>query len=782
MIGLETYKLAGWVVEEQRQKNRHTDDPRRYPWSESDMAFLNQAYSFFQTSLTPKPEFDPADPKFTEKMAEYAQDLINDYQNVSASSVPNLDELVSDYERFLSRQQEQIDQQAQLKPKLAPARIELIKRLTATLPNVDSPTVEFIANRTVLDITPDQWPQTLRQSATDIQLLAEVTHTLVNPESVVVCLEASSDYLAAEIPDFSQVLQFAAEVSPDLAGYTATAAAIGFSPSVLTPSPQFVSASLIAAPSATVSIKSQSLANTQIQLKHIFSQIQEVINYHQNITAQINKKLATSGLRDEDRQMAAEVIKYHILPPLVLASSYTKNQPEDKKAISSVERVFAQIGLTQYLDGRRVAVSAARQTVIAGFLKSLSYEFAYYNTPLQVQNFYQHRANASPQMERFFNNLLDFGVGQVKDKATQVVLDKFWATSAGQGLRSALGLGAKAAVTAGTEAVVVGAEVAAGPPGWVLAAATLLATFGKDILSWAKRNFKKLAVAIGATIGLLVGGPVGAVIGAVGGFVITFPIVSLSTAANSVGVGISRLSTALVGLVATEIATPVIIIALSVPIVIALLLFIINTSALVVPPNMYTASSSANFAYTGPLPEGCPTIWPTQDSATINQGAWVPASVYIDASHKNVEALDIGVGYKQVFATHNGIAFPKVGDGGFATYGNFVDVYSTCTYKNVPLRIISRYAHLSSFLVAPNTPVQKGQAVAISGNSGGVQLHLHYEFRQDNGTVYGLATNLQTDAAPFMWPEFIPSSSLIPRGCWSYNDTGAKLPCNTIIP
>ena len=107
-------------------------------------------------------------------------------------------------------------------------------------------------------------------------------------------------------------------------------------------------------------------------------------------------------------------------------------------------------------------------------------------------------------------------------------------------------------------------------------------------MSWAKRNFKKLAIAIGATIGLLVGGPVGAVFGAVGGFVVASPIVSLSATANSIGTGITSASTALVGLVATEIATPIIVIALSVPIVIALFLFIINTSALVVPPNPFS--------------------------------------------------------------------------------------------------------------------------------------------------------------------------------------------------
>ncbi len=361
MIDLQTYKLAGLVVEEKRQEQRHADDPQRYPWDESDIAFLNQTYSFFQTSVTPKPEFDPADPKFVEKMAEYAQGLINDYQNVSASSLPNLDQLVKDYEQFLERQQDQIDKQAQLKPKLASARIELIKRLSQVLPKIDSQTTEFIANTTILNIAPDRWQQTLQESAKDIQILAEVTNTPIAPEATIVCLEAASSYLAEEIPEFLEATQTVAEISPELASYTTTAATLGFTDSVLTPSPRFDSASIISASPATVFAKSQSLTKKEIQIKQIFSQIKEVVHYHQHITAEINKKLAVSGFRNEDKQVVTKVIKYHLLPPLVLADSYTKNRPEDKKAISTVARVFAQIGLKQYLDSHRMVVNAARQ-------------------------------------------------------------------------------------------------------------------------------------------------------------------------------------------------------------------------------------------------------------------------------------------------------------------------------------------------------------------------------------------------------------------------------------
>jgi len=763
MIELQTYNLAGWVVEEGRQKERHADDPPRYPWGDSDIAFLERAYSVFQTSVTPKPEFDPSDPKFTEKMAVYAQELINDYQNVSAPSLPNLDQIKADYEQFLKRQQELVDLESKKKPKLAPTRIELIKRLESTLPNVDSLTVEFIANRTVLDITPGQWQQAVQQSAKDIQLLAEVTNTPVTLEATIVCLEASSSYLVEEIPEFSESLQTVAEISPELASNTTMAAALGFSDSVLTPSPRFESASTVAlAPSAAL-VTSQALINKEVPVKQIFLQIEEVLKFHQHVAAEINKKLATSGLRDEDKQMAAEVIKYHILPPLVLASSYNKNQPEDKKAISVVEKVFAQIGLKQYLDSHGVATNTVRQTALVKFLESVSYGFVYYDAPSQVQSFYQHRASASPQMKGFFNDLWNFGTGQItdqiKNKAGEVVLDKFWATSAGQGLRSALGLGAKAAVTAGTEAAAgaaVGAEVGAAA-GTAVAPGVgtiiglvigFIASKSKDILSWAKRNFRPIAVATGAAIGLLILGPVGAVLGAVGGFVVASPMVSLTTVANSVATGITSASTALVGLVATEIATPIIVIVLSVPIVIALFLFIINTSALVVPVNLIGSSGFGNVINPPMGPGGnYPTCWPTRGK--ITQG---PSCSTGNSSHCSYRSNAVDIANKlgePIYATHDGTAYPLVypASADFGGWGIYVEVRSPLGFRTV-------YGHMSES-IDKIMEVKSGTQIGAMGRTGWVigipGIHTHYELM-----------SLAGGPPPFTMPP--PNSPKIPKG------------------
>lgn len=222
--------------------------------------------------------------------------------------------------------------------------------------------------------------------------------------------------------------------------------------------------------------------------------------------------------------------------------------------------------------------------------------------------------------------LFDQGSGYVKDQLTKQALVKF----ASSGLGQALGLGAKAAVTAGAEATTIaaGAEVGAAA-GTAIAPGVgtiiglvvgFLASKAKDIFSWAKRNFKKIAIALGAALGLLVAGPVGAVLGAAGGFVVSSPTLSFSKATNSIGNAITAGSSALVGLVATEIATPIIIIAISIPIVVALLLFIINTSALVVPPNMdvFYNSNSELSSFGGAFQDdglvnktGCPLLNPT---------------------------------------------------------------------------------------------------------------------------------------------------------------------------
>ena len=186
-----------------------------------------------------------------------------------------------------------------------------------------------------------------------------------------------------------------AEISPELASTTTMTAALGFSDSVLTPSPSSESAFTVATTPSRGFDQSQALTNKEVQVKQIFLQIKEVLNYHQSVAAEIKKNM-TSGLRDKDRQVAAEVVKYHILPPVSPGFFFLYQKPTRReKGPFCCKKVFAQIGLKQYINGHRAVVDTVRQMAIAGFLERISYESAYYDV-LPQQAFYQQRASSSP--------------------------------------------------------------------------------------------------------------------------------------------------------------------------------------------------------------------------------------------------------------------------------------------------------------------------------------------------------------------------------------------------
>ncbi|OGD74682.1 hypothetical protein A3A84_00710 [Candidatus Collierbacteria bacterium RIFCSPLOWO2_01_FULL_50_23] len=122
----------------------------------------------------------------------------------------------------------------------------------------------------------------------------------------------------------------------------------------------------------------------------------------------------------------------------------------------------------------------------------------------------------------------------------------------------------------------------------------------------------------------------------------------------------------------------------------------------------------------GVVPEGCPSGWPLA-SGYVTQG---PRTT---STHRNVEAIDVGVGLgTPIIATHNGLGRydPSLGP-----YGNFVDVSGTCN----GIAFTTRYAHMVTGAFSGEKLVQKGEIIGYvnsTGNSTGN--HLHYEIRGGN--------------------------------------------------
>ena len=469
------------------------------------------------------------------------------------------------------------------------------------------------------------------------------------------------------------------------------------------------------------------------------------IEIHTSGNARLTHLLATAflkntGVSPSSAQTAAIALVKQGIPQIAyLLASYSPPSPKPLETEHSRNHIFREL--------QRVGLSFIQdQSPLDRFLFQALYtapSLDYTQVYAHLQNDRGPTSSSSSSLSKnpFLRFLFDQGSSQIQDEIVSTAWQKFSTSALGQ----SLGLGAKAAVTTGTEAAAVGATTATGTgltatvSGFlaslgiadpepitkvIVLAAAMLAAKAKDILSWAKRNFRPIAIATGAAIGLLVFGPVGAVLGAVGGFVIASPIVSLSATANSIGTGITSASTAMVGLVATEIATPIIVIALSVPIVIALFLFIINTSALVVPVNLYGSPGIGNIINPPMGPGGnYPSCWPTHGK--ITQGPYCSTGNSSHCSYRS-NAVDIANTLGEpIYATHDGTAYPLVypADADFGGWGIYVEVRSPLGFRTV-------YGHLSES-IDKIMDVKSGTQIGAMGRTGWVigipGIHSHYE-------------------------------------------------------
>ena len=115
--------------------------------------------------------------------------------------------------------------------------------------------------------------------------------------------------------------------------------------------------------------------------------------------------------------------------------------------------------------------------------------------------------------------------------------------------------------------------------------------------------------------------------------------------------------------------------------------------------------------------------WPVSTSSygyniiTSGYGRRDQPTAGASTSHK---ALDIGISYQTVYAPADGYVVTASWQSG---YGNFIMIkHSNSLY--------TCYGHLSSYKVSSGQTVKRGQAIAISGNTGvSTGPHLHFEVR-----------------------------------------------------
>ena len=318
-------------------------------------------------------------------------------------------------------------------------------------------------------------------------------------------------------------------------------------------------------------------------------------------------------------------------------------------------------------------------------------------------------------------------------------------TAAGVALKAG---GAKLAASLGLKGVLTALGTVAGPIGWIggIIAGSFLEKIFSKIGIWIKKHPKEFFFGAAASLGLpaivtgstLLAIPAGLALAAGVG-----PRAVVSAGRAGLGLFLGTITGTLL-----TISTTVLAIIVATPILVALILFIINNGAYMIPPSVNTSGAG------GTLAGACPDIWPT-DSGYLTQGAYCP--IY---SHSTLEAIDVGVNGNPVYATHDGsVSFASFD----SCYGNNIDIVSECD----GVAFYSRYSHLTTINVVAGGKVRKGQQIGVSGNTGTCTTgpHLHYEFKDNKKYPNSL---------PYMWTPYLPKD--VPRECCEVNT------CNTNIP
>ncbi len=385
------------------------------------------------------------------------------------------------------------------------------------------------------------------------------------------------------------------------------------------------------------------------------------------------------------------------------------------------------------------------------------------------------------------------------------------------GISAAPAVGATIAAGATPPAVVVGAEVAVGAAGAGAGAGTGTATGGllgtllgpwgivigaaigavvgwivanKDkVWKWIKNKFEEYVfpligglLLLGITVGgaILAGfsaaataavGILGFGAGAmVGSQIPTFISGGAQAVLRPVGQFAGAVFGGLVELAVVEIATPIIIIILSVPVVVALLLFIINSSSYVVP------ASSVYPGNVGSLP-GCPAeMWPVtleQDQKyVVTQGPGGPGSHGPPGAKVYEEAIDIfplpyNPNLNLIVATHPGVVTRSEVDG---WGGNYIFLQDSCGGD-----FQTSYVHQLVNYVKKDQVVNTGDIIGVMGYTGHVSsrsvagAHLHYAFLDTD-----FSWKNRGESPPFMIVPYIPKT--VPIYCLGVSQ------CNTSIP
>ncbi len=401
------------------------------------------------------------------------------------------------------------------------------------------------------------------------------------------------------------------------------------------------------------------------------------------------------------------------------------------------------------------------------------------NQEQSVQEMFTRHSSDS-NSNAIFNSILNYGKNKAVGKARDAAVKRFLATEFGKKIAVQFSSKVATAAAATTTGATATGTALGGPVGFIagLAAGAVTSKI-QDFFTWAKIKIKEYAPAAG----ILAGATIGAVLAlafqapvavfAIGGGAAGFALGNAGEVGESLARGVNTFTTGLVDAVGTEIVWPIVTIIIATPIVIALILFIITNSALVVPfsqseyfgslfendgltnksscPIIMTSSAAGSYNPINQKGHGSNEYWsavyPNNESGKCSfaipskSGCYAPTVGSINVCYeKNLKQCDTyGFAMDISSAPPYNVSLPQI-DGKDVLWSSNDDEYDegvvgwTYSYTDSTGKYSIMLKHVNRGMVK-GTNLTSGTKLGSLYNQGGTQTHLHLEVQVDGRYV-----------------------------------------------
>jgi len=425
-IDLAAYRFAVITRDIIYRWERHQENPSdlRFSWDQQlDSQSLETFFNYFKSQVTPHPDFNfnPTQPEFFQSFKDFLQGEVIDNYNEVVANLPPADVMAA-FDNELARRTTEVSAAEKIQPTLAQARVELFKRLDGLVSQLDSKTTELLTTVSI-EALGKLDPQTaLQQTAQTISEVSKTVGQAASTETLVTILESAAPYLQQTSEAFTAVAKTiedrlegsATQPAKDRAARLVTTAAFlgeKHAPTGLAVTPQLEAGLITATQSPHLASQvGQLLADNQLQFNQLIGQFHRASAQEKLFDQKILKELSLNpNLTGEALNQSFQIARY-VTPFVMVGHSLAQEKGASSAEVRKIDEFMARIGYFDALEkgyNIRASARAAAQQALQKF------DFAsMFNSMGNVQTFYALRGTSSARLQAFLTDIQSLETSQ----------------------------------------------------------------------------------------------------------------------------------------------------------------------------------------------------------------------------------------------------------------------------------------------------------------------------------------------------------------------------------